>query len=157
MVTNIISKDFTPDKIDELILFLKKCIIECYRPYYPKEAVDYFLKYHNKEKMLEKAKMGNFILLLNQDKIIGTGCIIKDIIEVIFVDPEYQNNGFGTDILYYLEMNARKSGIRLTKLNAMKVSFGFFEKAGYKTIRKYQEKVNNMVIDYFEMTRMLPK
>jgi len=158
MITNIITKDFTPDKIDELVLFLKKSIIECYTSFYPPEAINFFTEYHNKEKMLKRAEKGKLILIFNQDKIIGTGFIIKDYIGGMYVDTEYQNNGIGTDILDNLEMVARKPGIRTVKLDAMKVSLGFYERAGYKTIRKYHEKIeNNVAIDYFEMSRTLPK
>lgn len=81
-----------------------KTISEVYPHYYPKGAVEFFLEHHNEHNIADDIKGGCVFLCSDaRENIVGTVTIKNHEICRLFVLPEYQGNGFGTEMLDYAE------------------------------------------------------
>ncbi len=79
-------------------------ISEIYPHYYPKGAVDFFLRHHSEANIADDIKHNQVFLCLDMKQIIvGTVTIRSNEICRLFVLPQYQGNGFGTEMLDYAE------------------------------------------------------
>ena len=74
-------------------------ISEIYPHYYPKGAVDFFLEHHSEENILDDIKKNRVFLCLDTSQnIIGTITVKGNEICRLFVLPDYQSKGFGTEV-----------------------------------------------------------
>jgi len=128
----------------------------CYSPVYSKEVIKYFHDYHNDENILRDAKEGYTIVLKRNNRIIGTGTIVANHIWRVFIDPAFQQQGFGKLIMQKLEAKAISSKISLVKLNASLPSKKFYDSLGYSTFKKTFLKVENgKKLNYYKMGKSL--
>lgn len=82
----------------------KTTISEVYPHYYPKGAVTFFLEYHCEENIINDIEHNQvFLCIGNEQEVIGTVTIKKNEICRLFVLPQYQRNGYGTEMLDYVE------------------------------------------------------
>lgn len=82
---------------------VQKTIEEIYPHYYPRGAVEIFLRHHCEDNILEDIESGIVYLLYNCGIPVGTVTVRKNEIERLFVLPEYQGNGFGGALLDFAE------------------------------------------------------
>ena len=137
---------------------IRSTINTCYSPVYPKEVIKYFHDYHNDETILKDAKEGYTIVLKRNNRIIGTGTIVGNHIWRVFIDPKFQQQGFGKLIMRKLEAKALSNKISLVKLNASLPSKKFYDSLGYSTSRKTFLKVENgKRLNYYKMKKSLTK
>lgn len=78
-------------------------INEIYPKYYPCGAVDFFLKHHSDENIKKSILNDNVFLLFKNNDIVGTGTINGNEIDRLFILPEFQGKGLGTEALDYFE------------------------------------------------------
>ena len=89
----------------ELVKFITlKTIIDIYPHYYPKGAVDFFIEHHNESHISKDIESGQvYIVFDEQDDAVGTVTIHKNEICRLFVLPQYQKRGFGSQLLNFSE------------------------------------------------------
>ncbi|MDD2979841.1 MAG: GNAT family N-acetyltransferase [Hespellia sp.] len=79
-------------------------ISEIYPHYYPKGAVEFFLKHHNKDNILKDIENKCCFLCLDAlQNIVGTVTIKGNEISRLFVLPPCQRMGYGTELLDFAE------------------------------------------------------
>ncbi len=123
----------TPDMVDAIHYCLHTTIHTVYPKYYPQEVVDFFCRHHSKEHISEGIVSGNMGVLLNDGAIVGTGCFDENHITGLYVLPDCQNQGFGSQILNCLE--AKIAGKHSTaRLDASLPAVCLYEHRGYKTV-----------------------
>lgn len=128
----------------------------CYPADYPKEAVQYFKRYHCDDNISKGAAKGWTIVLEKNNRLIGTGTIIDNHIMRVFVNPKFQKHGLGKLIMDKLEEKATSSGINKVKLDASLPSKTFYDTLGYKTREKTYVKVDNgKKLHYYKMDKVL--
>ena len=77
-----------------------------YPHYYPAGAVRFFLEHHSEEHIISDIRAGKVYLLLDDDGIpAGTVTLNGNDIGRLFVLPEYQGRGFGSELLRFAEKN----------------------------------------------------
>lgn len=94
------------DNPQQIATIAKNTIQSIYPKYYPAGAVQFFLDLHCEERI--KAALGEeeIYLALAGDRPIGTGSIRKNEICRLFVLPEYQRRGYGSQLMDMLETKA---------------------------------------------------
>lgn len=81
-----------------------KTLSEIYVHYYPKGAVEFFLEHHNKENITEDIRQGHvFLCVDNKENAVGTVTIKNNEMCRLFVLPQYQGRGYGSEMLDYAE------------------------------------------------------
>ena len=131
-----------------------KTISEIYLNYYPHEVVEFFLNHHNEENIACDLEQGN-VYLFYQDKngYIGTGTIVENSMNRVFVLPQYQGKGYGTQIMDFLEKTISEKYSNIS-LDSSLPAYNIYIKRGYKPIEYHEEYVdNNRVLCYHKMTK----
>jgi putative acetyltransferase len=130
----------------------------CYLADYPTQAIQYFKQYHSDENILKGAADGWTIVLEKDNRIVATGTIVDDHIMRVFVDPEFQKQGFGKLVMNNLEEKAFSTGICKVSLDASLPSKKFYDSLGYTTCEKtYVEVDNGEKLHYYKMDKALKR
>jgi GNAT superfamily N-acetyltransferase len=75
-----------------------------YPHYYPTGAVDFFLKHHSDENIRRDIEIGSVYLLSDENgEIAGTVTVAENHINRLFVLPEYQGRGYGSELIRFAE------------------------------------------------------
>ncbi len=119
--------------LDTIYSLVQTTINEIYPKYYPKEIVEFFSKHHSKINILNDIYSGFVYILFVAGKIVGTGTLIDNHITRLFVLPECQSNGYGKQIMQYIEMKIQRNYSTVYLDSSLPASV-FYEKQGYKTI-----------------------
>ncbi len=80
-----------------------KTINEVYPKYYPKGAVDFFLKHHGTDNIRKDITDGEVYLLEDENRIVGTVTVNDNEINRLYVLPEYQGKGYGSFLTEFAE------------------------------------------------------
>lgn len=78
-----------------------------------------------------KANIKSIFVYEKDDIVIGMGCLDKNEIEKVYVMPEMQGKGIGSEIMSYLESLAEEKGCSELTLNALPNAVEFYIKKGY--------------------------
>jgi len=141
-------EQFTNHNLDEVYSLIVNTVEKCYFEYYPREAVDFFISYHNKEAIISEGN--NTIILKDGNKIVATGTLIDTEIKRVFVLPQYQGKGYGRIIMNSLEKKAKNGGYKITELHSSLFAKKFYDKLGYKMFKIGKTEVKNNEILYFQ-------
>ncbi len=151
--SDIYTRQFKIVDIDEIHQLISFHLNHTYSKVYSPKIVEFYKKYHSKESLLHDAQKGHILITICNNEIIGTGTILKNYINRMFVKSGFQYNGIGTVILTELEKIAIKNKCKEIKLDAIPGSVQFYQKLGYKLINKAFDMVNNEKLEYFKMKK----
>ncbi len=113
-----------------------------YPNYYPRGAVDFFLRHHSDD-AIKKAITGEAVYLIKAaDKTIGTGSIEKNEIQRLFVLPKYQGSGYGTAIMNELEKIIFKNHTEIV-LNSSLPAYEMYLRRGYVSMEYHRMLTEN--------------
>ena len=146
----MIYRTATPAMAAEIQNVLHTTIKTVYLKYYPKEVVDFFCNYHNREHILECITSRNMGVLLDEQTIVGTGCFDYNHITGVYVLPCFQNQGCGSQILDCLEAEIAKNS-PVAILEASLPAVFLYEHRGYKTVGHGVLKLENDVKLVYEI------
>ena len=105
-----------------------------YPRYYPKGVVDFFLAHHSDENIKSDIDKGNVYLFSHNSNIVGTGSIQHgNEIARVFVLPEFQGRGFGSEIIEHLERQVACSH-NFVSLHASLPAYLMYIKRGYTQV-----------------------
>ena len=112
-------------------------------PDYPPAIIDYQLHTHYTMDWLSKKMQSSyFIVVLIDNRVVGTGSLDGNEVTTVFVDPDHQQRGIGRTIMVELERYAKSQDIREIILNSSITALGFYKKLDYtlveETIREYR-------------------
>lgn len=110
------------------------------------------------EKYERTSKEKNRIILvaIERRKIVGYGEYLNKHIVGLYISKNNLGKGIGKKLLQKLEAHAYKKGIRTIKCYSTITAHKFYEKNGYKTIKKNTKyKLGNQKLTVFEMKKRL--
>lgn len=131
---------------------VQETIRAVYPRYYLKEIVDMFCEYHSQAAISKDIEAGNTYILLEEDKIIGTGTAKENHITRVYVLPEFQKKGFGTFIMNQLE-DKIKEQYAYIDIDASLPACKLYAKLGYQTIDHGIWECKNGVIQVYEIMK----
>lgn len=90
--------------VDIVKMIADTTISEVYPHYYPEGAVEYFLSHHSEQNIAGDIEENRVFLCLDpEQKVVGTVTVRDNEICRLFVLPECQGRGYGTEMLDYAE------------------------------------------------------
>lgn len=124
---------------------------------YPVEYREHLMEaHHSREHILNGARNGYTVVLEREGRIIGTGTLLGDNIQGVYVHPSYQRKGFGKLIMRELENRASASGFTALFLESTSVSKRFYDSLGYKTLEEASFSVGTELnFNYYKMKKEL--
>lgn len=131
-------------------------ISEIYPHYYSGGAVEFFLEHHSADNIINDIESNCvFICMDSNQNAVGTVTIKNNEILRLFVLPQYQGKGFGSELLEYAE-NAVSINYSEIKIDASLSAKAIYLKRGYKETEYHIIKTrNNDFLCYDVMTRKI--
>ena len=127
-------------------------IKEVYPKYYLKEIVDMFCEFHSRENIIKDIDAGNTYILVENEKIIGTGTKNGNHITRVYVLPQYQRRGYGTFIMNQLE-EMIKEKYDYVDIDASLPACRLYFHLGYQTVDHGIWECQNGVIQVYEIMK----
>ena len=127
------------DVISEIV---SKTIKEVYSKYYSDEVVDFFLELHNRDNIHNDILKDNTYVIGCGDAIFGTGTMNQNTISRVYVTPNHQHEGIGTNLMDYLEKEIIKNYSHVN-IDASLPAAEFYRKRGYEFLRQEEYSVAN--------------
>ena len=132
-------RQFKPNDAQEISNLIGRNFIEINSRDYPLEEMIEKAKEFSAQKVMERANNGHMYVVLDDNKIIGTGTISdywgyidESILLTIFVLPEYHGMGIGRKIIETLEKDELFLRAKRVEVCASITACGFYEKCGYR-------------------------
>ena len=110
---------------------------------YPKRVIVHLSKQNTPSKLIEKSKQRDIYVIVDGDRILGTASLENNNVFSVFVNPTYHGKGIGQRLMGHIERVAKKRGIDRLKLPSSLTAIGFYEKLGYRKIKKVFFKVKS--------------
>ena len=85
---------------EKVYALVQETIKVIYPKYYLKEIVDMFCEFHSRENIIKDIEAGNTYILVENEKIIGTGTKKENHITRVYVLPQYQKRGYCRKSVY---------------------------------------------------------
>jgi len=147
-------RDVTESDFDEVTRLIHTTIDTCYPAAYCPEAVAHFREHHAPDRIRRRAREGRIVVLELEGRLAGTGSIVDEHVEAVFIDPELQGRGLGKAIMDHLEAIGRDNGFNEFTLEASTPARAFYESLGYAVLEAAAVPVDNgKTLDYFKMVR----
>ena len=145
--------EYRKAKIDELDIIydiVQDAIQTIYPRYYPMEVVNFFLELHNQASIEKDILQGCVGVLMDHDKIVGTGCYKDDHITRVYVRPAQQKKGYGSYIMDQLEKIISQKYSKAC-LDASLPACHLYEQRGYQTITHGRHLLEHDVVLVYEI------
>lgn len=135
---------------------IHQTIEAAYAPVYPPRAVQFFKDFHSEEKIIERNKDGEILVVQKDENLIGTGSLVGADIVGVFIQPEFQHQGVGKTLMQELEKKAVVNGLTEVMLSVSLPSRRFYESLGYKIVEDRSVDVGEgQRLDYWEAKKTL--
>ena len=139
--------------LNTVLQITKDTISEIYPKYYAKGVVDFFLKHHKQDNVLEDIKNGRVWLLEDEGEFAGTVTIKENAVNRLFVLPEFQLHGFGSQLMDFAERKIAEDYSRI-HIDSSLAAKDMYLKRGYKETRTCRIKADNGdILVYDEMEK----
>ncbi len=144
-------RDGECDEVRHLIL---RTIDACYPPAYCEEAVQFFKEHHAVENIRKRAHEGHTLVIEIDGAIVATGSVIGNNLQALFVDPPFQERGYGKALMHRLEEIGRDNNAEVFTLDASLVSIGLYLFLGYVTVEEVSIDVGaGKTLDFHKMEK----
>lgn len=119
-----IAKDADASAISETII---KTLRESNARDYPPEIIDRVIKSFSPSKIL--------CLLSERQVLVATASLDGDVVRSVFVDPDFQGMGVGSQLMKSIQSLAMDAGFNLLRVPSSVTAEGFYASLGFKKIR----------------------
>ena len=118
-------------------------ISEVYPHYYPRGAVNFFLKHHSEANIIHDIEQNQVFLCQDAaGNVVGTVTVSGNEIRRLFVLPAFQGKGYGTEMLDYAEKTISGQAPEIV-LAASFPAKGMYLKRGYEAVSYHMLPTDN--------------
>ena len=117
--------------LDMVVNITHTTISGIYSRYYAMGVVDFFLKHHNRQNILADIENGIVWMLEADNCLVGTVTVKENAVNRLFVLPEYQSRGFGSQLMDFAEKKIAESFDRIY-IDSSLAAKEMYLKRGYK-------------------------
>ncbi|CAN5869297.1 hypothetical protein BH11PSE3_BH11PSE3_08380 [soil metagenome] len=101
---------------------------------YSPEVIELIVANFTADKVTERMAARDVYICQIGRRIVGTVSLAGDRLHSMFVDPDAQRTGIGSQLVAHLEAHARKSSVRDIRLSSSLTARDFYEKLGYRVL-----------------------
>ena len=151
-------REFRESDLVPVRRLIHQTIDVCYSGVYPARAVQFFKEFHSEEKIMERHRNGNILVVEQDGNVIATGAIVGSDIFGVFVHPEFQHRGHGRVLMRELESRAKAKGCTESELSVSLPSRGFYESLGYEMLEECSTDVGEgQHLDFWKARKRLTR
>lgn len=145
----------TPNDFDLIKKIVHSTIETVYSSFYPQDVVQFFLDHHSDESIISDINSENVFMMDVENSCVGTGTIRGNEIFRVFVLPEFQRKGYGTQIMKELEAIIARTS-KTVRLDSSLPAYNLYLRLGYKPFAyRMISTPNGQVLCYHEMKKQL--
>jgi len=133
----------------ELARLHRSTIRNVNRQDYPKKQIDVWAGKTSAERFRRLAKENTRFVAVEKGKLIGFADYKNDELMGLYIHKDHIGKGVGKKLLQILEADAYKNGIRTMKCTSTITAHKFYEKNGYKTIRKTKHQIGDQKLTVY--------
>ena len=149
-------RDFVLSDLSSLRQMIHDAIDASYSSVYPERAVEFFKAFHSEERIRERSRKGEILIIERNNVIVATGAIVDNEVLGVFVRPQEQGSGYGKAIMNELESRAKTKGFTQMTLAVSLPSRKFYEALGYEIVSDCSVDVGEgQYLDYWEARRSI--
>lgn len=143
--------------LDMVLQITHVTISEIYSHYYAEGVVQFFLEHHSRENVLLDIEDGIVWLLEEEDCLVGTVTIKGNAVNRLFVLPEYQFRGYGSQLMDFAEDKIAKQFTHV-HIDSSLAAKEMYLKRGYQQKRTCRIPADNGdILVYDEMEKRVDK
>lgn len=148
--TDMIYETATMENRQDIHEVVQRTIKTIYPKYYPAEVVDFFCGLHSEDAIAKDIENGSVGMIRADGRIVATGCFVENHITRVYVLPEYQKRGLGTQIMKTLEARIGEAHDSVY-LDASLPAAALYKKLGFHTVKHERYPVENGVVLVYEI------
>lgn len=133
-------RDFLYPDADAVSDLIRRALSEINIKDYSPEVISFMVNYFNTETIIKNSKDKKTFVLVDGQRILGTGSVKDGEISEVFVDPTSISTGIGTKLMNKMEEFIRNSGYGSVYLFSSLTAVGFYKKRGYKIVGENESK-----------------
>ena len=140
--------------LETVLHITRDTISKVYPKYYSKGVVDFFLEHHKPENILADIEKERVWLMEDGGCFVGTVTIKENAVNRLFVLPEYQSHGFGSQLMDFAEDKIAENYSQI-HIDSSLAAKEMYLKRGYKEKRTCKiEADNGDILVYDEMEKV---
>jgi ribosomal protein S18 acetylase RimI-like enzyme len=129
-------REFRESDLVSVRNLIHQTIDVCYSGIYPPRAVQFFKDFHSDEKIVERHRNGDLLVVEQDGRLVATGARVGSDIFGVFVHPAFQRQGHGAALMRELENRARAKGCTESELSVSLPARAFYESLGYEMLEE---------------------
>ncbi len=134
---------------------IKKTLLTTNKKDYPKKTIDALIFFNKPKKLIERSKITKLFVAVDKDVILGIGGYEDDHLQCFFVNPSFHKKGIGQKIFDRVIKDMTKEGYKKIYSNSTRYAEKFYEKNGFKKIKKETSPFLDTKITYIVMFKKL--
>ncbi|MDE5779114.1 MAG: GNAT family N-acetyltransferase [Lachnospiraceae bacterium] len=139
--------------LESVLQITSDTISEIYSHYYAEGVVDFFLEHHSRGNVLSDIENGIVWLLEEDGCMVGTVTIKGNAVNRLFVLPEYQSRGYGSELMNFAEAKIAEK-FSCVHIDSSSAAKEMYLKRGYKEKRTCRIPADNGdILIYDEMEK----
>lgn len=154
---DILTINTNQETLQKLVEIHKRCISETNAKYYQNQQIQEWLSLINVKNIKDQLENTSWIIIRNGDAIVGFAqySIEEKELYQIQVDPEVQGGGYGKELYEYIEKDFKQNDITQISLFSTLNAVGFYEKLGFKTVKKIKFPLIETKVNMVEMIKKI--
>jgi GNAT superfamily N-acetyltransferase len=140
-------REFEAQDAPSVSTLICRCLREVNSRDYPRETIEHMTEVFSPSNLPKWfTGMDTVIVLVEGQRILGTGSLKDNRIMTVFVSPDDHKKGIGTKLMDYLEGVATQRGHQTVVLNSSLSSFQFYRGRNYFEKSRIHEKMGGEMI-----------
>lgn len=143
--------------LENILHITRNTISDIYLHYYPHGVVDFFLKHHSRENILSDIENGIVWVLEVGDCLVGTVTVKENVVNRLFVLPQYESRGYGSRLMDFAEDKIARDFSQI-HIDSSLAAKEMYLKRGYKEKKTCRIQTDNGdILIYDEMEKMVAR
>ncbi|MCL4299401.1 MAG: GNAT family N-acetyltransferase [Anaerolineae bacterium] len=148
-------RNFEPEDAEELSQLIVQNLQQVLIKDYSNEAIEALMPFFTPEKLIEDSKQQFMLVGLLDDELVGIAALDDDRVRNVFVDVARHRRGIGRKLMTVIEAFAQAQHLKKIYLMAALSACGFYEKLGYKIVKRFEHDLNGIAIPEIQMEKAL--
>ncbi len=149
-------RKFRKQDTKRLCYLIRRCINETLKDYYPKDVVGFLHWENTPKRFLNRMHKRDICLVYEKDdKLFGSASLEGNDIKDVYVNPSYHRRGIGKGLIREIEKIALSKNMKKLKVMSSFNAQPFYEKCGFKKIRKFSKPIRDIVLEGIYMEKQL--
>jgi N-acetylglutamate synthase-like GNAT family acetyltransferase len=148
-------RNFEPEDAEKLSQLIVQNLQQVLIEDYPNEAIEALMPFFTPEKLIEDSKHQFMLVGMLGNDVVGIASLDDDRVRNVFVDVARHRRGIGKKLMTAIEAYAQEQHLKKIYLMAAISARGFYEKLGYKIVKRFDRDLNGIPIPEIQMEKAL--